>query len=101
LQKWIKRINFYFIFKRLNGKVYEVNNFTLINVAKPNYFYFKDSNILYSRIKFQKHKLKNLLDNFDSSKTEMENMIDNGYRVIFDSGNKVYLKEFWKNKRKL
>ena len=77
-----------------NGKVYEVNSFTLINVAKPNYFYFKDSNILYSRIKFQKHKLKNLLDNFDSSKTEMENMIDNGYRVIFDSGNKVYLKEF-------
>ena len=77
-----------------NGKVYEVNGFSLINVTKPNYFYFKDSNILYSRIKFQKHKLENLLDNFDSSKTEMENMIDNGYRVIFDSGNKVYLKEF-------
>ena len=78
-----------------NGNVYEVNRFSLVNISGPNYFYFKpDEGILQSRVKFQKHKLKNLLENYDPKKTELQNMIDNGYRIMYDCGNKVYLKEF-------
>ena len=31
-----------------------------------------------------------MLDKFDKSKTEVENMFDNGYFRIFDCGNLVY-----------
>lgn len=80
------------------GKIYEVLGFKKIGITKPNYFYFKSRNALknmkeaklYSRIKFQKHKLKNILTNFDSKLSESENMFNNGYRRIFDCGNLVY-----------
>ena len=77
------------------GNLYEQLGFKFINCTNPNYFYFKKSNDkLLSRIGFQKHKLKEKLEIFDSNKTEIENMIENGYRVIYDSGNKVYIKEY-------
>ena len=43
---------------------------------------------------FQKHKLKDKLENFDSDLTEVENMINNGYNRIYDCGNLkfVYIK---------
>jgi len=58
-------------------------------ITKPGYRYLKD-NKLYSRIKFQKHKLHSLLKNFDNNKTEIENMLDNGYRLLYDAGNLRY-----------
>ena len=73
------------------GNVYEKLGFRLDHISMPNYFYFKkNENILYSRNKFQKHKLKNILQNFDENLTETENMYINGYRKIYDSGNLVY-----------
>lgn len=43
--------------------------------------------VLYSRHKFMKHKLKDLLgDAYDETKTAFENMIDNKYDRIWDSG---------------
>lgn len=72
------------------GGVYQKAGFKLINESKPNYFYVKNHNI-YSRIKFQKHKLKKLLPNFDDSKSEIENMLNNGYRILWDAGNYQYL----------
>jgi len=78
-----------------NGKVYEVNGFRFIRTTIPNYFYFKpNEGKIYSRMKFQKHNLYNILNEYDENKTELENMIDNGYRVIYDSGNKVYVKNY-------
>ena len=75
------------------GKIYEVLGFKKIGITKPNYFYFmpdsKDYRLM-SRIKFQKHKLKNILEKFDSKLSESENMFNNGYRRIFDCGNLVY-----------
>lgn len=78
------------------GGLYESLGFKLNNVASPNYFYFHEENImkLYSRVNFQKHKLKNKLELFDKDLTETLNMYINGYRKIYDSGNLVYLKTF-------
>jgi hypothetical protein len=73
------------------GKVYEKLGFIKLFNSKPNYFYI-NQNIRESRIKYQKHKLKNLLENFDPTKTEVENMKANGYNRIFDCGNMVFEK---------
>ena len=72
----------------------EFNDYTELADSNNNYFYFKESsNILHSRIKFQKHKLKNILSIFDNNLSESENMYNNNYRKIYDSGNKVFVLE--------
>ena len=76
------------------GKVYEKLGFTFSHASQPNYWYWKDVKIIESRVKYQKHKLKDLLEKFDESKTEVENMKANGYNRIFDCGNLVYEKFF-------
>jgi hypothetical protein len=76
------------------GNVYEKNGFEFSHNSSPNYFYFKDDNELVSRNKFQKHKLKKLLENFNEKESESQNMFNHGYRRIWDSGNKVYYKEY-------
>lgn len=77
------------------GNLYKQLNFKFKHDSTPNYFYLKDTNILESRVKYQKHKLKDKLEIFDETKTEMENMLHNNYRIIYDCGNKVY--EYDKN----
>ena len=49
--------------------------------------------ILYTRDRFQKHKLKDLLETFDERLTEEENMLENDYRKIYDCGNLVFVLE--------
>ncbi len=44
----------------------------------------------FSRLQFQKHKLKNILENFDPNLTEWENMQLNGFDRIWDCGNLVF-----------
>lgn len=78
-----------------DGSFYETIGFDFIHVSDPNYFYWKSnnplfSNTMYSRNRFQKHKLKNILENFDASKSEWENMQMNGFDRIWDSGNYVF-----------
>ena len=72
-----------------NGDLYKHLNFRLIRESKPNYFYMKHNNIE-SRIKYQKHKLYNILPIYDAAKTELQNMWDNNYRVLYDCGNYVF-----------
>jgi hypothetical protein len=74
-----------------NGSLYNTLNFNFDHVSKPNYHYKKDVAI-FSRIKFQKHKLAKILTNFDSNLTEFENMSNNGYIKFFDAGNLAYTK---------
>jgi hypothetical protein len=77
------------------GNVYEKLGFKFSHNSLPNYWYFKNNSLLLeSRVKYQKHKLKNLLENFDENKTEVENMKANGYNRIFDCGNMVFEKIF-------
>lgn len=75
------------------GNLYERLGFRFIRNTKPNYWYFKGKK-MFSRIKFQKHKLKNILKTFDKSKSEWENMMENGYNRIFDCGNMVFAKDY-------
>ncbi len=75
------------------GNVYQSTGFTFKHYSKPCYFYYlgrATNKELYHRSKFQKHKLSKLLDIFDSSLSEVDNMYANGYRRIWDSGNIVY-----------
>ena len=76
------------------SNLYKSIGFRYLRTAEPNYFYFQleDPNLrLWPRVKFQKHKLKNLnLSGYNPSKTETEIMFDSGFRRIYDSGNLVY-----------
>ena len=78
------------------SNVYQKLGFKFLRETEPNYYYFKMDfqPKLYSRNRFQKHKLKNL-PAFDYSLTESEIMFNSGYRRIYDAGNLVYE---WKNK---
>lgn len=74
------------------GDVYHKNNFNLMRITKPNYFYFQLNNLnLYSRQMFQKHKLSIKLDQFDECLTETENMYNNKYRKIYDCGSLCFI----------
>lgn len=75
-----------------HGDVYKKLGFELQAITSPNYFYTADSRNLLSRQKFQKHKLKEKLGNFDPSLTEAQNMFNNGYRRIWDAGHYKFLK---------
>jgi transposase len=76
------------------GTVYLNCNFERLEDAGPNYWYSKKyTPTLYSRVKFQKHKLKDILEVYDPLKTEFENMADNDWDRIWDCGNAKYI---WK-----
>jgi hypothetical protein len=68
------------------GSLYKILGFEFEKNTSPSYIYWKDNRIL-NRMSCQKHKLDKLLDNFDSNKTEYENMVFNGWRRVWDSGN--------------
>lgn len=72
------------------GDLYEKLGFKLSHASSPNFFYTKDYVTLESRLKYQKHKLESILENYDPNLTEMDNMIKHGFDVIFDSGNLVF-----------
>lgn len=68
------------------GNMYLNLGFKFDSYIKPSYIYWKDNKIL-NRMSCQKHKLSNLLDSFDPNLTEYENMLNNGWRRVWDSGN--------------
>jgi len=71
-----------------DGSVYHNCGFTYVEDTPPNYWYSnKYYPEIFSRVKFQKHKLKNILETFDPLKTEYENMLENGWDRIWDCGN--------------
>ena len=76
------------------GGLYTKLGFVHSHDSSPNYFYFKrnaDTNKLWSRVVFQKHKLEKALDVFDPTLTEWDNMVNNGYDRIWDCGNGVFV----------
>jgi len=74
------------------GEVYKQANFEFSHLSKPNYYYVNNGK-RYSRIQFQKHKLREKLDIFDPILTEWQNMQLNGWDRIWDCGNYVYIKK--------
>lgn len=78
---------------KFTGKSYFSCGFKLINESEPGYYYYKNDR-KFHRVTFQKHKLKDLLENFDENLSEWENMSNNGYCRMFDYGNFVFVKEY-------
>lgn len=74
-----------------NGNMYEKLGFDFCGYTKPNYFYVKGLE-RYNRMKFQKYKLPQLLENFDPNKSEWENMKEHGYNRVYDCGNRIYVR---------
>jgi hypothetical protein len=72
------------------GNLYLKNGFKLLHISKPNYYYTKDHKQLESRNKYQKHKLKDILQKFNPTLTEWDNMQLNDYDRIWDCGNYVF-----------
>ena len=72
-----------------DGSIYKQNGFTELKDSNPSYYY-TNYNKRFSRIEFQKHKLKDKLKDFDPNLTEWENMQLNGWDRIWDCGNKVF-----------
>lgn len=73
-----------------SGDIYESLGFASCGCTNPNYFYVKGG-VSLSRYQCQKHKLKDILENFDPQLSEVQNMKNNGYDRIFDCGNMKYI----------
>jgi len=81
-----------------NGNLYNKLGFTFKHISHPNYFYWKNRNILYSRNIFQKQRIKYYYEKglkeiyfYNENLTELENMLNNDYNCIFDSGNMIFI----------
>lgn len=82
----INSFNTYVDIAHFSGQAYEKTGFEIIAETEPNYKWVRGEKHL-NRLQCQKHKLHKLLENFDENKTEIENMTENGYIQVFDSGN--------------
>ena len=68
-----------------NGVGYIKCGFKWLSYSKPSYFYVKGLN-RYNRLEYQKHRLVDKLENYDSNLTEHENMFNNKFDWIYDCG---------------
>jgi hypothetical protein len=76
------------------GKSYEKIGFTLDSQTAPNYFYYNSRvGLMENRMNYQKAKLEKMPE-YDVKKTEFQIMMDAGYYILFDCGNKKY---GWRN----
>jgi len=71
---------------------YSKCGFSFVKETSPNYWYMNKKSIQTRehRYKYRKSELKKLLSKYDSTKTEWENMQDNGYDRIWDCGSLRY-----------
>jgi len=71
-----------------NGNLYKNLGFNFLSHTSAGYSYiinkYKDTK---NRMSFQKHKLKDILTNFDPDLSEWDNMKNNGYDRIWNCGN--------------
>lgn len=74
------------------GVSYKNVGFEHLYDTKPNYFYWNHrTKQRISRLKAQKHLLPNLLDSFDPSLTEHQNMLAHSWYRVYDCGNGVWV----------
>ncbi len=80
------------------GNLYQKLGFVYNHISEPNYIYTNLNRDIISRQQVQKHKLKNFLESknliFYENLSERDNMIGNGYRIYYDTGNLVYHKKY-------
>ncbi len=68
------------------GEAYTSCGFANTGTTPPSYWYIKSGTEVLSRYQCQKHKLSNFLPAFDPSKSEKQNMLESGYRIMYDCG---------------
>ena len=73
-----------------SGKIYNLLGFKYLYSSTPNYYYTNDYVTLLPRQIFQKHKLKDILENYDENLSEWDNMFNNGYNRYYDCGNMIF-----------
>lgn len=73
-----------------SGKSYELVGFKHIHDTAPG-FYYTDKDRRYNRMGFQKHKLKDKLNTYDQNLTASINIFNNGYRRIWDCGQRKFI----------
>ena len=73
-----------------NNNIYLKSGFVETRTTAPNYVYIYGKYVK-SRYQAMKHKLPELLgDMFDSMKSEKQNMLDNKWLQVYDSGQIFY-----------
>lgn len=72
-----------------HGNLYEATGFEFKYMTTSGMFYTKGV-VRERREKYMKRNLVNLLENYDESLTERENMLNHGYYQLFDSGSLRY-----------
>jgi len=73
------------------GKSYEKIGFVLTGKSDPSYIYTRNFNEFFSRLRYQKHRLQNILEKYDPQLSEWENMQLNGFDRIWDCGQLIYV----------
>ena len=74
---------------KFSGNVYTKLGFDIKNV-QLNY-YWTDGKHTFSRYKTQKNKLSKLLDVYNSNLSESQNMLNNRFVKVYDSGQKTFI----------
>lgn len=72
------------------GSTYEKMGFRRLKDSPPNYWYHLGELPLLSRMRFQKHRISSVLNEFDPSLSEWDNMKRDGWDRIWDCGNAAY-----------
>jgi hypothetical protein len=75
-----------------DGEVYATLGFSFVDNTEPSYHYIIDNYVTTTnRLSWQKHLLKNKLENFDEKLTEWENMMNHGFDRIWDCGHSKWI----------
>ena len=78
-------------FTTKTNNIYNSVGFTLVGETPVNYWYFRNGYFdRHHRFGYAKSNLNKKLKQFDPSKTEWQNMVDNGWNRIWDCGNYKY-----------
>ena len=87
-------VTYSFVDRRIfTGAGYLKNGFSLSKKTQPNYFYVTNGQYAGSRQMYQKHKLQDILQNYNPELTEIQNMINNEYYPVYDCGNLMLVRE--------
>lgn len=76
----------YVDYSHFDGQGYERIGCKKVGLTKPGYVYAKGPMVL-SRFETQKHKLIDLIDDYDPNLSEVRNMAKHNYYQVFDCGN--------------
>lgn len=75
-----------------DGSLYSHLGFKMITEHKSDLWYVKDDKLI-NRRNLQKKKMATLFGNFDPTKTEISNALNNNYRVYYGPGTKTWVLE--------